>query len=113
MVILHCENHSAFSVTIVTDVTWSRGGFNAQLATAAPFLEVPSRYFRPVMDALGGMFDAELNMYTVSCSHVEYLPSITMNIGSGFGLIYSVSAKDYVAKIVRSRWRIPHGSPLS
>lgn len=75
---------------------------HAKLSTSSPFLEVPKAFFRPlVVSALGGTFNEDLDLYTVDCGKVDSFPSMSINMGSGFGLIYEVKANDYVAKIVR------------
>ncbi|KAH7719416.1 aspartic protease 7 [Aphelenchoides avenae] len=74
-------------------------GDYAGLSTSTPFLEVPSWEFRPVVKALGGTFNNELDLYTVDCSKIDSLPSVKISLGSGFALIYDVKAQDYVAKI--------------
>lgn len=92
------RNYKPFSVTVGT---WSMKSDNTVLSTSSPFLQVPSWYFRPlIVSTLGGTFDDDLDLYTVDCSKVDSLPSITVNMGSGFGLVYNVSAQDYVAKVV-------------
>ncbi|KAH7675959.1 hypothetical protein AAVH_42133, partial [Aphelenchoides avenae] len=74
-------------------------GDYAGLSTSTPFLEVPSWEFRPVVKALGGTFNNDLDLYTVDCSKIDSLPSVKISLGSGFALIYDVKAQDYVAKI--------------
>ncbi|KAH7703173.1 aspartic proteinase AspMD02, partial [Aphelenchoides avenae] len=72
---------------------------NAELSTSTAFLEVPSWDFRPIVNALGGTFNNDLSLYTVDCSKLDSIPSITINMGSGEGLTYAVRAQDFVAKI--------------
>ncbi|KAH7717745.1 eukaryotic aspartyl protease superfamily [Aphelenchoides avenae] len=76
------------------------GGFFAQIATAMPFLEVPPAYFRTMVNALGGRYDYELDLYTVDCKQIDSLPPITITLFSGEDRItYGVQAHDFVAKI--------------
>lgn len=84
------------------------GGFFAQIATAMPFLEVPPAYFRTMVNALGGRYDYELDLYTVDCKQIDSLPPITITLFSGEDRItYGVQAHDFVAKIVSIVLKIP------
>ncbi|KAH7694142.1 hypothetical protein AAVH_38817, partial [Aphelenchoides avenae] len=74
-------------------------GEKAELSTSSPFLEVPLWDFRPVVNAMGGAFNDDLDLYTVDCNKIDSLPPITISLGSGFALVYDVKAQDYVAKI--------------
>ncbi|KAH7666353.1 aspartic protease 7, partial [Aphelenchoides avenae] len=71
-----------------------------QLSTSTPFLEVPQYpSIRPFVKILGGKFNDEMNLYMVDCAKVDSFPSISISVGSGFGLAYTVKAQDYIAKI--------------
>ncbi|KAH7705085.1 hypothetical protein AAVH_27715 [Aphelenchoides avenae] len=75
----------------------------AELSTSSPFLAVHDLFFfRGIISDMGGTFNEDLDLYTVDCSDVDYLPPIKFNnLGSGFGLTYYVQPEDYVAKIKR------------
>lgn len=102
-VFLRFEKYKSFSVDIGTRPVCE--GDIVQFSTSKPFLVVPQMYFRPFVRVLGGLFNPDLNLYTVDCSSVGSLPSIGISVGTGFlptrGLTYNVTSEDYVAKIVR------------
>lgn len=66
-----------------------------------PFLEVPPSYFRKMVNALGGRYNYELDLYSVDCKQIDSLPPITITLYSlEDRLTYSVQPHDFVGKIV-------------
>lgn len=92
------------------------GNSYARISLATPFLEVPRSQLaglfqqmdvlRPMGDgSLGAMGDyASVGEITANCSTVDSMPSITINIGSGFeSIYYTIPAKEYVFRKVGFR----------